>query len=112
MEGGILAYLDSIKPEKSLFDGECYVFDQRVAVTYQCEPSKKYTTSCRGCRHPLSQDDLKRDDFAEGISCRWCKDRLTEKQKVRFGQRQRQIELARKNGQVHIHDPKEVKQSV
>lgn len=109
LEGGILAYLDSVQPEESLFDGECYVFDQRVAVTYGMKPSATYSTSCRACRRPLSNADLERDDYMEGVSCRWCADKLTDKQKERFAQRQRQVELARKTGKVHIHDPKEMK---
>jgi UPF0176 protein len=59
--------------------------------------------------------DLEQDDFVEGKSCRWCEDKLTEKQKERFAERQQQIELARQTGQAHIHDPKEIlsmKQSV
>jgi UPF0176 protein len=108
LEGGILAYLDTIKPDESLFDGECYVFDQRIAVTYGNEPSKKFTASCHACRHPLSAEDVQRDDFVKGLSCRWCVGNLTDKQKDRFAQRQRQIELARKKGVDHIHDPKEI----
>lgn len=110
LEGGILAYLDSVKPDDSLYDGECYVFDQRVAVTYGLEPSKRYFSSCHACRHPLSVEDMERDDFVNGLSCRWCVDKLTDKQMERFSQRQRQIEIATKNGQLHIHDPKELQQ--
>ena len=108
LEGGILAYLDTIPPEQSLFDGECYVFDQRIAVTYGLKASQRYKTSCHACRHPLSEDDTHREDFVEGLSCRWCVGKLTEQQKARFEARQRQIELARKKGQVHIFDPKEM----
>jgi len=107
LEGGILAYLNDISPEESLFDGDCYVFDQRVAVTYGLQPSSNFKKSCHGCRHPLSEEDLHRDDYVEGISCRYCTGKLTEKQQERFSQRQRQIELALKEGRKHIHDPKE-----
>jgi UPF0176 protein len=112
LEGGILNYLDSVKPEDSLYEGECYVFDQRVAVTYGLKPSENFFSSCNACRHPLSADDLQRDDFVEGLSCRWCFDKLTGKQKERFSQRQRQIELARKIGTLHIHDPKEIQHPI
>jgi UPF0176 protein len=108
LEGGILNYLDSIKPEESLYKGECYVFDQRVAVTYGLKPSEIFSRSCHACRHPLSIEDLKRDDFIEGLSCRWCVDKLSEKQRERFAQRQKQILLARQKGIPHIHDPKEI----
>ena len=109
LEGGILAYLDEIQPSESLFDGECYVFDQRIAVTYGNEPSKKYKASCHACRHPLSQQDLQHSDFMEGLSCRYCVGNLSQKQLDRFAQRQRQIELAKSKGIQHIHDPKEKK---
>lgn len=109
LEGGILNYLDSVKPEESLYDGECYVFDQRVAVSYGLKPSDKYFTSCHACRHPLCAEDLDHKDYVEGLSCKWCVDKITDKQRERFAQRQKQIELAKKNGTVHIHDPKELK---
>ncbi|KAG7354561.1 hypothetical protein IV203_003917 [Nitzschia inconspicua] len=94
LEGGILAYLNDIPPEQSLFEGDCYVFDQRVAVTYGLQPSTIYQQSCHGCRHPLSNDDLKRDDFVKGVSCRYCSNSLTERKVERYAARQRQIELA------------------
>ncbi|KAG7351443.1 hypothetical protein IV203_010803 [Nitzschia inconspicua] len=94
LEGGILAYLNDIQPDQSLFEGDCYVFDQRVAVTYGLQPSTIYQQSCHGCRHPLSNDDLKRDDFVKGVSCRYCSNSLTERKVERYAARQRQIELA------------------
>jgi UPF0176 protein len=108
LAGGILAYLDNVPKESSLFDGECYVFDQRIAVTHGLAPSAHYNTSCYACRHPLSAEDVKRDDYVKGLHCRWCMDQLTEKQKERFNSRQRQIELAAKKGLAHMHDPKEI----
>ena len=93
LEGGILAYLDNIKPSESKYDGECYVFDQRVAVTYGCQPSTKYKQSCHACRHPLSIDEMDPLCFyVEGLSCKYCYHTLTDKQKERFGMRQKQIE--------------------
>ena len=106
LEGGILAYLDEVPEHESMFDGECYVFDQRIAVTYGNQPSTSYKKSCYACRHPLSSEDLLHPDYVEGLSCSRCIDKLTDKQMERFEQRQRQIELARKHGQLHILDPK------
>jgi UPF0176 protein len=103
LEGGILAYLNDIPPEDSLFDGDCYVFDQRVAVTYGLKPSTTYQQSCHGCRHPLSTEDVKRDDFVQGVSCRYCTNLLTERKQERYIARQRQIELAM-NGKNTCHD--------
>jgi UPF0176 protein len=108
LEGGILAYLDKVQPEDSLFDGECYVFDQRTAVTHGLKPSERYT-SCFACRSPLGVEDLQRDDFVEGISCRYCLNELTEKRRERLEGRQRQIQLASMDGtsKPHIYDSKE-----
>ena len=94
LEGGILAYLDTIKPSESKYNGECYVFDQRVAVTYNCEPSTKYKSSCHACRHPLSIEEMDGNEhYVEGLSCKYCVNQLSDKQKQRFEMRQRQIQL-------------------
>jgi UPF0176 protein len=108
LEGGILAYLDKVKLEDSLFDGECYVFDQRTAVTHGLKPSERYV-SCFACRSPLCIEDLQRDDFVEGISCRYCIDELTEKRRERLEGRQRQVQLASmgETSKPHLYDPKE-----
>jgi UPF0176 protein len=107
LEGGILAYLNDVPQEKSMFDGECYVFDKRIAVGHKLKPSEKFSRSCYACRHPLSTEDVERDDFMEGLHCRWCVGSLSEKQKIRFEARQNQIKLAKERGEVHIRDPKE-----
>lgn len=113
LEGGILAYLDEYanKQNESLFNGDCYVFDQRIAVTYGNEPSTTFKEKCHGCRHPLSNSDIRRDDFLKGISCRYCAGKLSTKQYEKFSQRQKQMELALKRGKQHIHDPKEMKKA-
>ena len=109
LEGGILNYLDSVPPEDSLFDGECYVFDQRVAVTYGNQPSTKFTESCKACRHPLSKVDMEGEEYVEGLACRWCAERQTEKQKERFASRQRQVQLARERGVEDFFDPQQMR---
>ena len=108
LEGGILAYLDEVSEKESMFDGDCYVFDQRVAVTYKNKPSTTFRQKCHACRHPLSNQDLERQDYKHGVHCRYCIGTLTDKQEERFAQRQKQIQLALEKGQKHIHDPKEV----
>lgn len=105
LEGGILGYLDSVDEDKSHFNGECYVFDQRVAVTHGLRASEKYTP-CFACRQPLSQQERHDSDYKEGLSCRYCINGSTEKQKRRFQDRNKQIDLATKRGKLHIHDPK------
>ena len=107
LEGGILAYLDEVSEKESMFDGDCYVFDQRVAVTYKNKPSSTFRQKCHACRHPLSNKDLERGDYKPGVSCRYCVGKLSHEQEERFAQRQRQIQLALEKGRQHIHDPKE-----
>lgn len=106
LEGGILGYLDTVSEQESLYQGECYVFDQRVAVTHGLVPTTKYT-QCHACRNPLLWQDKERDDYVEGVSCRYCVDSITEKKRMRQEERQRQIELAEKLGTPHLYDPKE-----
>merc|ERR1712094_67916 len=101
--GGILRYLDEFqdKQNESLFVGDCYVFDQRVAVSYGNKPSTTFLEKCHACRHPLSCNDVKREDFVKGISCKYCVGKLTKLQRERFAQREKQIELALNNGKKH-----------
>jgi len=106
LEGGILAYLDTLPASESMFHGECYVFDQRVAVTHGLAPSSSYT-SCHACRHPLSLNDRQNADYRQGLSCSFCVSTITERQRQRFEERQHQVELAQENGVLHMHDPKE-----
>ena len=107
LEGGILAYLDQVPQQESLFEGECYVFDQRVAVTHGLLPSTRYT-QCHACRNPLLWEDKERDDYEEGMSCRYCIDIMTDKKRKRFAERQKQIDLSEKLGTPHLYDPKEL----
>jgi UPF0176 protein len=106
LEGGIQAYLDEIPPEQSLFDGDCYVFDQRVAVTYGLKPSPTFKKSCYACRYPLSQADINSEHFKEGVSCSHCYNSLTDKQRERALQRHRQVEQAMKLGKIPMFDSK------
>ena len=106
LEGGILGYLDLVPLQETLFEGECYVFDQRVAVTHGLHPSEIYT-QCYACRSPLTPEDKEREDYEEGLKCRYCVSTLTDKQRQRFRDRQKQIELAKKEGTPHMHDPTE-----
>ena len=106
LDGGVLAYLDAHPDEeKSKWKGECFVFDQRVAVKHGLKPSSTFN-ACHACRSPISVEDTKREDYIKGVSCKNCKSNVSEKQKVRFEERQKQVELADQKGSVHIHDPK------
>ena len=106
LDGGILAYLDKVKASESKWNGECFVFDQRVSLTHGLKPSEKYNL-CYACRRPITVEDKHGEDYVKGICCKRCKNEATDAQKIRFQERQRQIELAKTKGIKHIHDPKE-----
>jgi UPF0176 protein len=100
LEGGILRYLETVDPAESRWQGECFVFDQRVAVNHRLEPGEH--SLCHGCRMPLSAADRLLPSYREGVSCRHCLDRLSPEDRERFSERQRQVDLARRRGEDHI----------
>ncbi|MBC7203763.1 MAG: rhodanese-related sulfurtransferase [Pusillimonas sp.] len=100
LEGGILKYLETVPPEKSLWKGECFVFDERVSVGHGLTPGEYEL--CRACRHPLSPQDKKSTHFEPGVSCPHCHDQHTPEQITRFRERQKQIELAQQRRERHI----------
>jgi len=100
LKGGILNYLEKIKKEKTLWQGECYVFDNRISLKHKL---KQGTYSmCGGCRTPVSRSDKKSKKYEVGVSCLNCYDKLTNDQKERFRMRQKQISLAKEQGKSHI----------
>jgi len=100
LQGGILKYLEKISKEKSLWEGECFVFDQRVAVTHKLKEGKY--NQCFACRHPLSPDEMLSEEYKKGTSCPYCYNKLSNKKKSSLLERQKQIDLARKKGEEHI----------
>jgi len=100
LKGGIINYLKKIKKNKSLWKGECYVFDNRISLKHGLT-SGNYSM-CSGCRQPISAVDKKSNKYEEGVSCPNCHDDLTNSQKERFRMRQKQIYLAKKLGKKHI----------
>jgi UPF0176 protein len=100
LKGGILDYLKKIKKEKSLWKGECYVFDNRISLKHELKPGTH--SMCGGCRTPVSVLDKKSKKYEVGVSCLNCYDRLTKEQKERFRMRQKQINLAKQQGKSHI----------
>ena len=100
LKGGIINYLKKVNKSKSFWNGECYVFDNRISLKHGL-----YTgtyTMCSGCRKPVSFKDKKSNRYEEGVSCPNCHDSLTTSQKERFRMRQKQINLAKKLGKKHI----------
>ena len=100
LKGGILNYLKKTDPKKSLWKGECFVFDNRVSLKHGLQ-SGSYSI-CSGCRKPISFKIKKSKKYEEGVSCPNCHDNLSDQQKTRFRMRQKQINLAKKDGKRHI----------
>lgn len=100
LQGGILKYLETIEQSKSSFTGDCFVFDQRVAVGHGLALSDYI--QCHACRMPLAPHELKNSEYCEGISCHHCYDDRNDVQRLRYKERQKQMELANKKGSTHI----------
>ena len=100
LKGGILNYLKKTDQSKSLWQGECFVFDNRVSLKHSLK-SGSYSI-CSGCRKPISSKNKNSEKYEEGVSCPNCHDKLTDQQKTRFRMRQKQINLAKKVGKRHI----------
>ena len=100
LQGGILKYLEAIKPEESLWQGACFVFDQRVAVEHGLAVSNYMI--CHGCLNPVSAQDRASENHEEGVCCVACADRLSAEQKASNRERQRQVVLAAERGAHHL----------
>ena len=100
LKGGILNYLETVPQEQSRWDGECFVFDERVSVGHGLKIGE--AVLCRACRQPLTPLDRERAEFIEGVQCHHCAATLTEEKRKAAAERQRQIELARARGEDHI----------
>jgi UPF0176 protein len=100
LQGGILKYLETVAETDSKWDGDCFVFDQRVSVKHGLEEGDY--DLCHGCRMPLTQAQKQHPAYEAGISCEHCIDSHSEADRLRFRERQKQIKLARARGQTHI----------
>ena len=100
LDGGILKYLEEVKPEESLWQGECFVFDQRVAIKHGLEVGN--FDQCYACRYPLSVDDMQSEKYTPGISCPHCYDQHTPEKLKALTERQKQVILAKERGIEHI----------
>lgn len=100
LKGGILKYLERIPPAESLWQGECFVFDQRVSVGHGLV--RGAYDLCYACRMPISQAEKQSPHYQKGISCPHCHDTHTPAQARRFRDRQKQIDLAQARGTRHI----------
>ncbi|MFL1405809.1 rhodanese-related sulfurtransferase [Marinobacter sp. M1N3S26] len=100
LKGGILKYLEEVPEENSLWQGECFVFDDRVTVNHRLERGEY--DQCHACRRPITEQDKQRPEYEQGVSCHQCIDSLTDEQRARFAERERQIQLARERGEAHV----------
>ena len=103
LKGGILKYLEAVPQEQSLWQGECFVFDNRVAVDHDLQPGSYGL--CHGCRQPITELDKQSPNFKEGVYCPKCKVQQTPEQRARFEERQKQVVLAKQRKQAHIGAP-------
>jgi len=90
LQGGILQYLDDVNEENNLFEGECFVFDKRVALDHELE--KGSYSICHACGMPVSAEDQKRKEYREGIQCHFCINQFSDDDRKRFEERQKQID--------------------
>ncbi|WP_372864741.1 rhodanese-related sulfurtransferase [Spongiibacter sp.] len=108
LEGGILKYLEEVDEASSLWQGECFVFDNRVSVKQGLQPG--HYELCHGCRRPIDERDKQSPDYEEGVSCPACHAQLSDEQRQRFRDRQKQIELARQRNVPHVGAPPPARQ--
>lgn len=100
LEGGILKYLGEVPEEESLWQGECFVFDNRVTVNHQLE--KGHYDQCHACRMPITEEHKQSEHYVRGISCHHCYARHNSEQVQRYAERELQVSLARQRGESHI----------
>ena len=100
LEGGILKYLETVPEPESLWRGECFVFDERVAVGHGLVEGDH--TLCRGCRMPVSPEGRRSARYVEGVSCDRCWDSRDQVQREGYAERQKQMEIARARGVAHV----------
>ena len=100
LKGGILKYLEEVPEAESTWNGECFVFDQRVSIGHGLKEGPHLL--CYACRRPLLPEDTKRAEFEKGVSCHQCIGETSEDRRERFRERQTQVELAKSRGKTHI----------
>lgn len=100
LKGGILKYLERVPESESKWQGECFVFDDRVTVDHQLE--KGSYDQCHACRLPITEEDKLSHKYQPGVSCHRCYDWKSDNDRARYAERQKQIQLAKQRGQTHI----------
>jgi UPF0176 protein len=100
LKGGVLNYFEEVPHTESTWEGECFVFDNRVTVNHKLEPGE--FDQCHACRRPITEEDKQRPEFVMGVQCHHCMNEHSEAQKERYRMRQHQIELAESRGERHV----------
>lgn len=100
LKGGILKYLEDVPEDDSAWQGECFVFDERVTVDHQL--NRGHYNQCHACRRPISEQDMRSDKYIKGESCPHCFDSRSDAQRERYREREKQVALASKRGEPHI----------
>ena len=100
LQGGILKYLETVPEAESRWQGECFVFDERVSVTHGLAPGS--LALCRGCRRPLTEEQQASPLFVQGVSCSACHGERTDAQRAGYAERERQERLAAERGEMHV----------
>ncbi|WP_311232127.1 rhodanese-related sulfurtransferase [Acidovorax sp. PRC11] len=101
LEGGILQYLEDVPADGSRWEGDCFVFDERVSVAHGLAPGT-HQDLCRSCRMPLSPQDLASPDYVAGVRCPHCHGSRPPEQERALAERERQMALARQRGTEHL----------
>lgn len=100
LEGGILKYLEEVPKDQTLWEGECFVFDNRVAVGHDLKRGSY--DQCHACRMPITEQEKLSEFYQQGLACHHCHDVVADDRKARFAERQKQVELAKQRGEEHI----------
>ncbi|RUO63570.1 rhodanese-related sulfurtransferase [Pseudidiomarina insulisalsae] len=110
LKGGILKYLEEVPEDDSTWQGDCFVFDQRVTVRHGLAQGEY--DQCYACRMPITETEKASEHYQKGVSCPHCYDKTTPEQKQRYAEREKQIQLARQRGEQHIRDGKLEEKSI
>lgn len=100
LQGGILKYLEEVPKEETLWKGECFVFDDRVTVNHDLQQGRYQ--QCNACRRPVTEEEMQSEHFEQGVSCPHCYDSVSEADKTRFREREKQVQLAKARGENHL----------
>jgi UPF0176 protein len=106
LKGGILKYLEKVPVEEQQWEGECFVFDNRVAVDNNLNVGQY--DMCHACRMPITEEEKRGEHYEQGVACHHCHDKVSDEQRAAFRERERQIQLSKARGEQHIgvtHDP-------